>query len=491
MGMFEKGANRMEERGWHKLTVDEFRGMDAIGKRALVRAIESTVIKGNPLVLTQDGQLVAACSSIKKYTDEINELGKTLNLQIPETVDAYWIEGFDLGRGEKTALKKLMESRGRSPGEGKERARRRDSARFEERNRADKELAKGRDEALAMLKELEQIFEELQIREEGMLALEREGTYTSIKGWFTTPREQQNKAMQAVLKFRDTYRFVLVARNRTEEMARTNMGDGYSTERRPLTGPFTPVTAPTISTDFVKAGAAPITLAGPILLNTAIDMQNGQKYLKEASEVGPSITKDLELIKGSRLDGDYDREMFRKLYRVRFERAYWSLMFEVANQAQGMLNMAQVWREAQRNSAREEAYNKGQALFNEDQALQKEFREHYARAKATVSINGAKESAPDAPVDLSATVTFQTKPEPAYEVRWSDETRKQVLPRGSSITFKPADAPTYTVKAEVFATIQGKPEKVAEAFHVIEVKKKDAAKKDDDKPASHGRARSS
>ena len=209
-------------------------------------------------------------------------------------------------------------------------------------------------------------------------------------------------------------------------------------------------------------------------------MQNGQKCLKDVSEVGPSITKDLELIKGSRLDGDYDREMFRKLYRVRFERAYWSLMFEVANQAQGMLNAAQVWREAQRNSAREEAYNKGQALFNEDQALQKEFREHYARAKALVSINGAKESAPDAPVDLSATVTFQTKPEPAYEVRWSDETRQLALPRGSSITFKPADAPTYTVKAEVFATIQGKPEKVAEAFHVIEVKKKDAAKKDDD-----------
>ena len=108
-----------------------------------------------------------------------------------------------------------------------------------------------------MLKELEQIFEELKIHDEGMLALEREGTYTTIKGWFTTSREQQNKAMQAVLKFRDTYRVVLVARTRTEEMARTNMGDGYSTERRPLTGPFTPVTAPTISTDFVKAGVAP------------------------------------------------------------------------------------------------------------------------------------------------------------------------------------------------------------------------------------------
>src|SRR5512137_401065 len=99
-----------------------------------------------------------------------------------------------------------------------------------------------------------------------------------------------------------------------------------------------------------------------------------------------------------------------------------------------------------------------------------------------VSINGVKESTPDALVGLSATVIFQTKPEPAYEVRWSDETRQQALPRGSSITFKPADAPTYTVKAEVFATIQGKPEKVAEAFHVIEVKKKDEAKKDEDKP---------
>ena len=102
------------------------------------------MLKGNPLVLTQDGQLVAACGSIKKYTDEINELGKTLNLQIPETVGPYWIEGFDLGRGEKTALKKLMESRGAAQEKAKDALAAGIVRVFEERNRADKELAKGR-----------------------------------------------------------------------------------------------------------------------------------------------------------------------------------------------------------------------------------------------------------------------------------------------------------------------------------------------------------
>ena len=149
VGMFEKGANRMEERGWNKLTVDEFRGMDAIGKRALVRAIESTVLKGNPLVLTQDGQLVAACSSIKKYTDEINELGKTLSLQMPELVDVYWIERLDLPSGEKGALKKLAAARAAAQEKAKDALAAGIVRVFEERNRADKELAKGRDEALA------------------------------------------------------------------------------------------------------------------------------------------------------------------------------------------------------------------------------------------------------------------------------------------------------------------------------------------------------
>ena len=93
-----------------------------------------------------------------------------------------------------------------------------------------------------------------------MLALEREGTYTRILGWFTFPREQQLKAMQAVLKFRDTYRFVLEARSRAEEMGRSNIGHAYAGTPRPLTGPSSPVTAPTLSTGLPSN-------VGPLLLD--------------------------------------------------------------------------------------------------------------------------------------------------------------------------------------------------------------------------------
>ncbi len=350
---------------------------------------------------------------------------------------------------------------------------------FEERKRAEVELAKGREEALATLNELQKIFEELQVKDDGMQALEREGTYTKIQSWFTFPRDQQIKAMQAVLKFRDTYSFVLEARSRAEEMGRSNIGQAYAGTPRPLTGPFSPVTAPTLSTGLPSN-------VGPLLLDAGLDTGLTQEYLKDVSDIRAKLTQDLEVIKGSKLEGDYDTQMYGKLYGIRFQRAYWSHMFRVAGQSGSLISTVQAWRQTQRHSLSEDAFKKDQALGKDDAALLEEFKQYYAQAKASISIAGPKNTKPSTPVNLAATVTFQTKPEPQYEIRWSDVTRGQALPRGGALTFTPGDAQTYRVKAEAFATIQGKEQKIAETFHDIAVTRDDTKKDDktDGKPAT-------
>ena len=124
--------------------------MDAIRKRALVRAIESTVIKGNALVLKNDGQLVAACFSIKKYTDEIADLGKR-STSDSGMVGPDWVEGFDLGRGENSRAEEAHGS-ARAAQEKAKNALAAGIVRiFEERKRAERSWPKD-DEALAMLK---------------------------------------------------------------------------------------------------------------------------------------------------------------------------------------------------------------------------------------------------------------------------------------------------------------------------------------------------
>ena len=480
IGMFEKAIEVMKEKKYPQLVIDEFRGTEAIGKTAMVKAIESTVISGNHLILRDDGQLAAACLSIKKYNDEIAVLGNALKLEVPETQGPDWVEGFDLGRGEKAALQKLMTARGAAQEKAKDALAAGIIRTFEERYRAEQELAKGKDEALALLSQLEKILEQLQVHKDGMLALEREGTYNTIMGWFTANREKQLKAMQAVLRWRDTYLFVLEARTRAEEMAKMNIGQDYVPERRPLTGPYAPVTAPTISTDMLKAGPPLPALVGPILLNTGADSNNAQKYLKDVAEIGSSVTKDLEAIKGGKLEDGYDRDMYKKIYRVRFEKAYWDLMFEVSNQARGMIGTVQLWREAQRNSQREEAFNKGQALFKEDEGLKEEFRQYYALVKPTVAIAGAKETKLNSPVDLSATVTFPAgKREPKYEIRWTIETQGKALGSGKTTSFGAGEEGSVTIRAGVWADVNGKPQEVAWATHPIQVKKED--KKDDKK----------
>ena len=480
IGMFEKAIEVMKEKKYPQLVIDEFRGMETIGQTAMVKAMESTVIRGNQLILKDDGQLAAACASIKKYNDEIAVLGKALNLEVPETQGPDWVEGFDLGRGEKAALQKLMTARGAAQDKAKDALAAGIIRVFEERYRAELELAKGKDEALALLSQLEKILEQLQVHKDGMLALEREGTYNTIMGWFTANREKQLKAMQAVLRWRDTYLFVLEARTRAEEMAKMSIGQDYVPERRPLTGPYAPVTAPTISTDMLKAGPPLPALVGPILLNTGADSNNAQKYLKDVAEIGSSVTKDLEAIKGGKLEDGYDRDTYKKIYRVRFEHAYWDLMFEVGNQAKGMIGTVQLWREAQRNSQREEAFTKGQGLFKEDEKLKEEFRQYYAQVMPTIAIAGAKETKLNSPVALSATVTFPAgKREPKYEIRWTIETKGNALGSGKTTSFGAGEEGSVTIRASVWVDVGGKPQEVAYATHPIQVKKED--KKDDKK----------
>jgi hypothetical protein len=472
IGMFDGAIARMEKLGYSKETLEAMRGAGAIGKRALVRALESTVIKGNPLVMKDDGNLAAACYAIKKYTEEIGDLGKTLNLEVPEMVGPDWADGFDLGRGEKAALKKLMAARVEAGNRARNALALAIVRTFEERKRAETELGKGRDEALALLADLQRIFEELQVKDDGMPALDREGTYTTIQGWFTFPRDKQIKAMQAVLKFRDAYGWVLEARARAEEIGRAGMG-GDQIALRPLTGPFSPVTAPTLSTGLPA-------LVGPLVLDPAFDTAMTQEYLGQVSKIGSDLTKTLESIKGGRLEGDYDRQMYIEIYKVRFNYVYWSHMFQVAGKSKESLSAAQVWRQQQRYSLSDNAFKKGQELYKEDERLLQEFRDYYGAVKATVTIAGGSTTEKGKPLNLSATVNFERKPEPKYYIVWSDEARRQSLSRGNALSFNPGEPGTYPVKVSVIANIQGKDTEVASYIHQVTVQpdKKEAEETD-------------
>ena len=209
-----------------------------------------------------------------------------------------------------------------------------------------------------------------------------------------------------------------------------------------------------------------------------------QEYLKDVSDIRAKLTQDLEVIKGSKLEGDYDTQMYGKLYGIRFQRAYWSHMFRVAGQSGSLISTVQALRQTQRHSLSEDAFKKDQALGKDDAALLEEFKQYYAQAKASISIAGPKNTKPSTPVNLAATVTFH-KPEPPYEIRWSDVTRGQALPRGRPHFYagRCTDLPD---KGEAFATIQGKEQKIAETFHYIAVTRDDTKKDDktDGKPTT-------
>lgn len=380
---------------------------NVVAIRGAAKSIRSTVDNGNPLIFKEDGPVMNAAAAIRKTTEDINDLAKILGVEVALSANnANDLPG-GLDKGQTGAFLSLFKQREKFRGEARQALTEAIVRTFAERNRAEVALnsGKAKDEYDALLK----IFEELGISKEGYSSLDQEGSPFNIitRNWGTSTREKQVAAVKAVQKFKDAYGFVLQSRNSAEGVAQNNLGESYQPAPRPLTGSL------------------------PLTAKPEMDTQNARAYLAEIAPIGEKTAGDLKLIKKSELEGNYDSEMFKKLYEVRFNIAYWSHMMKAAQDAQSLHWAIEIFDKQALYDKHSEAANKISDLRKTESVIEDEFRKHYeVTGETIVDLTGPEFVPPGQEAFFTCTVTTRDKDGAVHEL--SEDIARQLKYRWSS-----------------------------------------------------------
>ncbi|MEI6669048.1 MAG: hypothetical protein WCP29_12915 [Acidobacteriota bacterium] len=379
-GMPEEVAQQMVNRA--KAT-DAGRGLEAVAVRAVGQAIRSTVDNGNVLVYKQDGALQKAAAAILRVTQDITDCASVWGVEVALSAARAGDLPGGLDRGQTQALVTLMKAREAARQEARAALSDAIVRTFLERSRAEVTLDSGK--AMEAYTALMAIFEQLGIAKQGRQALDAEGApYNLYTNWATSLREKQVTAMKTVQRFADAYLTVLRTRARAEEAAHSHLGEAFTPSPRPLTGSL------------------------PLTASPEIDVQIASAYLANVGRISAAIVSTLEGIKKAKLAGAYDEDMFKRIYAVRFKQAYATAMTKAAIDAQQLHWAIEVF-------DKQALVNQGAKwnaeftdLQKQDEALQEEFRAHYAMSgEFVVSLSGPAEIPSGSDARLVAAVSVK------------------------------------------------------------------------------------
>ncbi|MCA9400771.1 MAG: hypothetical protein KC713_04030, partial [Candidatus Omnitrophica bacterium] len=373
---------------------ETLQGTDVFMKAAVVKSMESTLMKGNPLLFTEDGPLMNACGGIKKTTEEIDYLAKTFGFEMHYEwgINGEWSPG--LSSGQIAAMNTLIKQRDVFRQQAKNAMAEAIVRTFNERCKAETQLNEGQEKAMAFLKKCQDLFKRLGIEEKGMQSLEAEGApYNLISSWMTSDQVKQRTAMIALQKYYEIYKKIEDMRAAAENIAGRILGEGRKLRPQPLTGSL------------------------PLTTSPERDLQIAQEYLQELSQVGDGCTKTLETKKQGALNSDYDQNTLRALYAFRVRQVYWQTYRKAAVAAKDLHWKSEIFDRLALDSESEKARQEADELKQKEEELLKEFEQHYnLEGRLSLKLEAPQEISSGERVELKAIVTLDGKTDIPAEI---------------------------------------------------------------------------
>ncbi|MFO1200432.1 MAG: hypothetical protein U1E86_26045 [Burkholderiaceae bacterium] len=369
------------------LLAEQAKGIDAAMKSTVVRVLEQTLEKGNPLAFRDDATLVAIGANVRKYQDEIAFVARGFGVAPdPQTdANAFYRDAFDARRlvaieprdtarraperpgwtasldpGQLRALAQLHVSRDGWRIEARKAFLATLVRTLEERRRAEADVDdQTRDAKRA---ELAAILGELDIVDAGTASYEQEAGYHLVRRvWnvtlgFATPRERAVHEMKALNRYLDAYGRVRELRAAIE--AEVSRRTGRSAVPRPLTSMVSLVGVP------------------------AIDLPAASQFAEKVAPLGDALSRTLAGLKRAPLEGPYDTAMYARIYQAQYEGEYWFAFAQSAGALDRQLSVWKVWnlgRKIDLAALAREGYERSAAARKLAQDLIEEFRLHYQK----------------------------------------------------------------------------------------------------------------
>jgi tetratricopeptide (TPR) repeat protein len=387
-------AQRMIKVAGNRLIAEELRGIDVLMRATVVDALRATVVNGNQLLFKEDGPLSTACARVARHKKEIEDVASVFGVYVPPDAvpadcdgvapDADWTQTLD--NAQRRALWHIVENRAKFQAEARKAFIACLVRTLEERERAERDIRNAKRDTLYA--EMQKAFEDLDVLDKGVAAYQAECGYNILlKVWkavFGTEHERLLKEMQALHKFHDAYVAIRDARNNLEELLKGNIG--AAPNPRPLTGSL------------------------PLTLNPGLDTTLTMNLAKEVGGLADGVRADMERVKRGPLEGDYDKEMYARLYALRWQKAYWSNRRESASQSQALHWAIEVWDKQVLYNESDAAFKKWEDLGKQYDTLLEEFRKHYETGEYQVELTGPDSVVPNTEVTLTCVVRQKLPP---------------------------------------------------------------------------------
>jgi len=382
-GVFDEALKLAKKKN---LSVDVVSGINALGKRALIKAISSTIYNGEPLVLQDYQPLASSCSNVAKLTNNINDFTEGLGYDdtIPRNVKAPWLDEVAYFQNLEPAAKRPLKSLLRLRSDAWQKVKNNLCAGITKNifNRHQAELALNKDsgkEAERLRKRIEIIFNKLKIYTFGMKRLEADGaTNIIMRNFVTSTKDQQIKAMQALQRYLVNYKRVLAYRQQAE--AYFKFLTGQSLIRRPLT--ITP----------------------PLAVEPEFDAKLASSYMEEILSSVSRIQKSWLQTKRkalndneAELDSNFDKDILKKYYIEIFSHAYAATVMKGSSRALNPPSTAlglplrivtgELFKDLRYHNLHDIAFKTTQETWEKRKKLDTEFKSHYQNIKMTLSIN--------------------------------------------------------------------------------------------------------
>ena len=400
-------------------------GGDVLMKAAVVKAIWVTLMLGDPVVLGDDADLVAAAQRVKLLTDDIVLLAAQLGKEVARAPENFALPD-GLSKGEQAALVKLVAERDVWVGKAKTAMAAAIVRTFEERHRADADLS-GK-EMEKRMGELRALLTKLDVLEPGLYHLGEEGYYNFLQRHLPffgrSNTEQQRKLMAAINRYFDAYTQILALRDAVTQIIQIRTAAAPA--KLPLTG------------------------APPMCGERAIDLSAALGLFEKVRKAGEATTATLTNLKGAPLAGPFDYRIRRAVDAAAIDMARAETDGDVARACRELHWKSEV---IDRNRFTEDAAASTERFAGAQQLHQAaidEFIAYYAALKALRPMIELKPTAPvqGDPVTATLTVTGGTVPAEAVWV-WvlDDAGRKSGSWRGPTIAFEAPFRGRYTLTA--------------------------------------------
>ena len=368
-------------------------------RKGFQKALESTVYGGKPLIMQEYGPLIQACLRVGKITRDIDDFTEALGLGgVPEREGSFWVDepsgddsyqALDQAPSEvKRVLRQLMALRTKQWEQVKTALAEGITLSFEERYAAEKQLARGKEEAFALLGRMEEIFRKLGIEQEGMAALNYEGTSSNFLEWFfsLTDTQQQVQAMRTLQRYLGIYKEVLQIRGQL--LASFVKVTGSQPLQKPLTG------------------------APPLTGNPDFDLLQARKMLGNVVNLMEKTERALEAIKKAPLEEGFDRTMAVRIYKIRFLQGYYETLQEGVAKLEEQLWFYQWENKGDMQARKEEAREFLSTLREKERQAFDEFRDHYAQPTLTPTSKPSPTPEPAPTTEPTPTLSPTSTPEP-------------------------------------------------------------------------------